>query len=235
MVLACAGFDSCSHLSEEIKGANSSAPLAMLWAILAIALLGYALLLAMLFCVQVTPCFFCNAQSGTEASTRCNAIFRCSSGLGRQRACCKRAHHCKLHSALTHTWYQPSFAGHFQNAPWCCDGQDSDNLMNPVAAGPGYAAGQLVYDVFGARFGSGAWSATVLGIFFLAGFMCTIACVTSTSRCAPERLLSDRHAHLQSCKSPAMKCLHATQHSSSAHMISDSTWCHELADPRPTC
>ena len=55
-----AGFDSCSHLSEEIKGANSSAPLAMLWAIAACAVMGYALLVGMLFCVQVVsgchPC-----------------------------------------------------------------------------------------------------------------------------------------------------------------------------------
>lgn len=50
---ARAGFDSCSFLSEEMKGANSSAPLAMLWSIAASSLLGYALLLGMIFCVQV--------------------------------------------------------------------------------------------------------------------------------------------------------------------------------------
>ncbi|KAK9810733.1 hypothetical protein WJX73_003784 [Symbiochloris irregularis] len=106
-----AGFDSCSHLSEEIKGANSAAPLAMLWSILATSVIGFALLLGLLFCVQ-----------------------------------------------------------------------DPDNLFNPQDAGEGYAAGQLVFDVFKRRFGSGTGCVSVLLIFFLGGAMCTIACVTSTSR-----------------------------------------------------
>ncbi|KAK9808234.1 hypothetical protein WJX73_001930 [Symbiochloris irregularis] len=105
------GFDSCCHLSEETKGASSSAPLAMLWSMTACAVMGYALLLGMLFCIQ-----------------------------------------------------------------------DPDNLMNPIAAGAGYAPGQLVWDVFASRFGTGVWSSSVLVIFLLAGVMSTTACVTTTSR-----------------------------------------------------
>lgn len=49
--------------------------------------------------------------------------------------------------------------------------QDSDNIMYPVAAGSGYSAGQLVFDVFNARFGSGVWSVAVLFIFHMACIM----------------------------------------------------------------
>ncbi|KAK9797823.1 hypothetical protein WJX73_002546 [Symbiochloris irregularis] len=105
-----AGFDSCSHLSEEIKGANSSAPRAMIWSIIASSSIGYALLVGVLFCVQVP-----------------------------------------------------------------------DNLFY-ASAKNGYALGQLFFDVFNARFGSGVGSVSAMSVCILAGIMTTIACITSTSR-----------------------------------------------------
>ncbi|KAK9800852.1 hypothetical protein WJX73_010469 [Symbiochloris irregularis] len=106
-----AGFDCCSHISEETMGADSSAPLAIVWSIAACALVGYVLLLGMLFCVQ-----------------------------------------------------------------------DSDRLLDPDAPAHGFAAGQLVWDVFDARFESGAWSTICLALFVLAGCLGVIASVTSNSR-----------------------------------------------------
>ncbi|KAK9797839.1 hypothetical protein WJX73_008407 [Symbiochloris irregularis] len=105
-----AGFDSCSHLSEEMKGANSSAPKAMIWSIMASSTVGFALLVGVLFCVQSSDALF--------------------------------------YSSATN----------------------------------GFALGQLVFDVFNARFGTGVWSVSVLFICILAGCMTTIACITSTSR-----------------------------------------------------
>ncbi|KAK9814007.1 hypothetical protein WJX73_008888 [Symbiochloris irregularis] len=105
-----AGFDSCSHLSEEMKGANSSAPRAMIWSIIASSSIGGVLLLAVLFCIQ-----------------------------------------------------------------------SPDNLMYSSATS-GYALGQMLFDVFNARFGTGIGAVSALSVCILAGIMTTIACITSTSR-----------------------------------------------------
>ncbi|KAK9797842.1 hypothetical protein WJX73_009227 [Symbiochloris irregularis] len=105
-----AGFDSCSHLSEEMKGANSAAPRAMIWSIIASSTIGGVFLVAVLFCIQ-----------------------------------------------------------------------DSDALFYSSATN-GYALGQMFFDVFHARFGSGMWSVPVLVICTVAGIMTTIACITCASR-----------------------------------------------------
>ena len=48
------GFDACAHMSEETKGADKSAPLAIVMAISASAVAGFAYLLAIIFSIQVT-------------------------------------------------------------------------------------------------------------------------------------------------------------------------------------
>ena len=50
-----AGFDSCAHMCEETKGADSSAPYAIVCSIVASAVLGYVLLIGMLMSIQVGP------------------------------------------------------------------------------------------------------------------------------------------------------------------------------------
>ncbi|KAK9797838.1 hypothetical protein WJX73_007850 [Symbiochloris irregularis] len=109
-LFSLAGFDSCSHLSEEMKGANSAAPRAMVWSIIASSAIGGVLLFAVLICIQ-----------------------------------------------------------------------DSDALFYSSATN-GYALGQMFFDVFHARFGSGVWSVPVLVICTITGIMTTIACVTCASR-----------------------------------------------------
>ncbi|KAK9806448.1 hypothetical protein WJX73_008222 [Symbiochloris irregularis] len=109
-----AGFDCCSHISEETKGADSSTPLAILWSIAAAGVVGYVMLLGMLFCVQ---------------------------------------------------------------------DPDPASLLDPDAALGGYVAGQLVWDCFAARYGTGRMSVSVLGLFALSAVMCTVATLTSNSRC----------------------------------------------------
>lgn len=174
---ACiAGFDSCSHLSEETKGANSAAPLAVVWSIAASAVLGYALLVGMLFCVQVDPWFHaCGASSAGAVtskhvqtditlieevvdnghpslfslSTTQQAVNQHASAAGLTFVC-HRAQGLRLRHAE----------------------QDPGKLFSPSAAGEGYAAGQLVWDIFNARFGTGKGSICVLLIFYLAGSMC---------------------------------------------------------------
>ncbi|KAK9809437.1 hypothetical protein WJX73_007100 [Symbiochloris irregularis] len=109
------GYDSSSHISEETKGADSSAPYAICYSVAASAVVGYVLLLGMIFNVQ---------------------------------------------------------------DPW--------DLTSPEAAAGGYAAGQLIFDIFRNRFGPGlgssSGSAAALGVFLLASIMCTIASLTANSR-----------------------------------------------------
>ena len=49
------GFDACAHMSEETKGADRSAPLAIVMAIGVSAVAGFAYLLAIIFSIQVCP------------------------------------------------------------------------------------------------------------------------------------------------------------------------------------
>ncbi|KAK9800250.1 hypothetical protein WJX73_006386 [Symbiochloris irregularis] len=109
-----AGYDCCSHITEETKGADVLTPLAIIYSIAASAILGYVLLLGLLFCVQ-------------------------------------------------------------DKDPWA--------LLNPDNQAHGFVAGQLVWDMFAARFGTGAGSASVLCICAVSGIMCTAASLTSNSRC----------------------------------------------------
>lgn len=47
------GFDACAHMSEETRGADRSAPLAIVLAIGVSAVAGLAYLLAIVFSIQV--------------------------------------------------------------------------------------------------------------------------------------------------------------------------------------
>ena len=46
------GFDACAHMSEETRGADKSAPIAIVMAIAASAVAGFAYLLAIIFSIQ---------------------------------------------------------------------------------------------------------------------------------------------------------------------------------------
>lgn len=48
------GFDACAHMSEETKGPDKSAPIAIVMAISASAVAGFAYILAILFSIQST-------------------------------------------------------------------------------------------------------------------------------------------------------------------------------------
>ena len=68
------GFDACAHMSEETKGADKSAPLAIVMAIGASAVAGFAYLMAIIFSIQVT--------TPSVTMTHVATIFNC--GFDRQ-------------------------------------------------------------------------------------------------------------------------------------------------------
>ncbi|KAK9809405.1 hypothetical protein WJX73_003093 [Symbiochloris irregularis] len=105
------GYDSCGHISEETRGADSSAPYAIVSSIVVSAVVGYVLLLGLLFSIQ-----------------------------------------------------------------------DPSILTSLDSEAQGYAPGQLMWDVFKARYGRGDFCAIPLSIFFLACVMCTISSLTANSR-----------------------------------------------------
>ena len=51
------GYDACAHMSEETKNSDRGAPVAIVAAIGLSSVLGFGYILALIFSIQVCPCF----------------------------------------------------------------------------------------------------------------------------------------------------------------------------------
>lgn len=74
--------------------------------------------------------------------------------------------------------------------------QDPTTLLTGEAGG--YVAGQIFFDAFQARFGVGTGGVVLMGIPAVAMFLCTMASITSNSRCAKYTL--HVASHTASCR-----------------------------------
>ena len=74
------GFDACAHMSEETKGADKSAPTAMVMSIGAASIAGFAYLLALLFSIQVRKRLRDHAHACSVLAVALAAIRCCKSG-----------------------------------------------------------------------------------------------------------------------------------------------------------
>ena len=56
MIVWCAGYDACAHMSEETVGAQKSVPLAIIMSVFVSAVMGFVFLIALLVSIQVCAC-----------------------------------------------------------------------------------------------------------------------------------------------------------------------------------